>query len=390
LQMRLRILWENQRECIERCIVLFAKKSNFLVYLQRREYYEAYLEYDTNEQVYEDELRELKDNRNKEDFRNYLETWRQFKEFVLNAENDKAKDLILNAPFKNDMGKQEIKTILSELAEKTADSNCFQMFWDLFGEDTVASHDEALSLLNGGLAHCPESKEKAREHLWWIVNNAADKQRLKYAELGLDYYLKSNAFVTADDAANFIEIARSISPKSKGALRTEITLYQRDVAFITKIRPLLENGQYDEAFEIPGGIGNPQTRRVLLRAAHENKPDTIHFVEALRQLYGRTKNPSDAYAAAIAIWQSDVRKNPQELAWSMETSLAVLDDLPRKTNAMTTILDALYLLDPYPLPDEKARELAELVLQENPEDEIALESLAIVREQAQKSQNERV
>ncbi len=361
---------------------VFEKRSNFAQYIQRRQFYEAFLEYMTNEDAFEEELQKLKQSPNKDEYIKYCAVWNSFREYVIRGEFDQAQSLLANSPYKRDMGILEAKSILNDLADKTGNFNCYEMFWRLCGEDTVFAHDEAISLLNSSLAGCPESKPKAREHLWWIINNTSNREKLKYAELGLEYFLKPNSFVTSEEAAEFITIARKINPKSKGALKTEYALFDQDKAALAKIRPLLNEKLYDEAFEILGGVENDQIRRTLMRGAHENKSDAILFVNALKELYRQTRDPRNAYSAALAIWNSDVRKNPEELNWSMDTALAILDELPHRSRAAATVLDALYLMDPYPLADETAKVLAESVLQENPENEIALECLAIIREQA--------
>ena len=361
-----------------------SKKNPFSIFVQRRQLYEAFLEYLANENACEEELKDIKDSRSKEEFTQYAAMWNEFRNSVLEGEYDKAKDILDTTPYKSDMGKLEAKSVLTDLAEKTGNFNCYEMYWRICDQESAEDHDEALAFLNRSLAGTPQSKQASREHLFWLVNNSDKKGTLKYAEMGLEYFLKQDTFVTADDAADFISIARSVNPKSKGAITTEYKLFEKDMPLLARIRPLFESKAYDEIFEIAGGVDNQQTRRVLMRGACENKPDAVEFVSALKELYAQSKDPVNAYSAAVAIWNSDVRKNPEELSWSMSTALEVLDKLPRRTRSAATILDSLYLMEPYPLPDEIAKELAESVLKEDPENEIAKECLAIMREQAEK------
>ena len=65
----------------------------------------------------------------------------------------------------------------------------------------------------------------------------------------------------------------------------------------------------------------------------------------------------------------------------MELGLTAVDQMPDNVPYMATLLDQLYLVRPFPLPDEVAKEYCEMVLAIDPENEIAIECMKIYEEQ---------
>jgi hypothetical protein len=366
----------------------FGKKSRFSTFIDKGAFFEAFIEYMSNEEACEDELNVLKGGRSATaaiDFSQYAGVWNRFRAFTLHGEYDKAEATFLGNPYGNEMGKPEVKSVLDDLADKTGNFHCYAMYWRLCGEDTVVEHDYALTILTEQLPDCPESKEAALFHLWWLVKNTKKKEKLRYAEKGLEFFLKPNSFVPSIDAARLITIARAVDPKSKGAVNTEFQLYERDKAAIVMVRPLVQEGAFADAIEKLGGAGDDQIRRIFLRAAREDKDDYREFISALRYLYDLTNDPVDGFYAASAVWHSKGRKDRGLLDDSMAIGLSVLDRIPYRAEYAPALLDALYLMDPYPLPDDQAVAIAQSVLFEDPDNEIALECIAIAKEQAEKS-----
>lgn len=361
-------------------------KSRFIKYINRSSFFEAFIEYMGDEDSYEEELRELKESRDDaavEDFVSYINLWNKFRELVLVGEYEQAENTVKDSAYGNEMGPLEIKSVLNDLAEKTNDIHCYEFYWRMFGEDTIDEHAYALTLLTDVLAVCPQRKEPARMHLWWLIDNTEKKQKLQYAELGLQLYIQPNAFLTSMDVSRLIEIAREINPKSKEAAKTEFALYQNDCKSIDRIREDIQDANYEKACQAlrDEGAQDDEIRRILMRGAYENKSDAEGFVQALRYVYENTKDPMDGFAVANAIWHCDLRKNEQVLNDSMRLSLSLLDQLENKERYMTAILDGLYLMEPYPLDDETAVQLAETVLKSDPDNEIAIECIAIADEQ---------
>jgi hypothetical protein len=363
----------------------FGKKSGFANYIAKGAFFEAYIEYMSDEDACEAELVTLKSGRNAAaaaDFAQYAGVWNAFRDHTLRGDYDLAAQTVGNNPYGDEMGVPEIKSVLDDLAEKTGSFHCYAVYWRLCGEQTVAAHEYALDMLTQHIPDDNRGKEAASDHLFWLVNNTQKKERLRFAELGLEHYLKPDSYLSDMDASALITIAREINPQSKGAVKTEYTLYERDRAALAAVRPLVQSGAYDEAIDsLADGDSFEVARRVLLRGANENKPDAAAFAEALQTLYERTNDPSDAFYAASAIWHSDVRKDEEKLARSMALSLWALDHLPHRNRYAVALLDALYLIEPYPLANDVAVKIAKSVLEENPENEIALECIAIAREQ---------
>ena len=365
----------------------FLKKSGFANYISKGSFFEAFIEYMGNEDACEAELDRMRESNNNaavEDFLQYANLWNKFRELVLLGEYEQAKNAVMNSEYGNEMGVLEIKSVLNDLADKAADFNCYKAYWYVCGMDTVDEHEYALSMLTDVLSVCPQSKKVALEHLWWLIDNSEKKQKLKYAEKGLQCFLMPNTFVPSSDAVSLMHIARKINPKSKDALKTEYMLFERDRKDIEAIRQAVQDADYEQAFETLRNSefhDEDHIRRVFLRGAHENKADAVAFVNGLQSLYKLTHKPEDAFTAATAVWHCDLRRDEKALNDSMELALSVLDDLPRRERYAAALLDALYLMEPYPLSDDVAVKLAESVLEVDPEDETALECIAIANEQ---------
>lgn len=370
----------------------WGKKSRFAGFVTRREHFEAFIEYMSDENVYEAELQELLSGRHAEaaeTFAHYRDVLNQFRMHALKGEYDQAIECVRAYGDENEMGTAEIKAVLDDLADKTGDYHCYELYWKMAGEDTVQEHEYAANMLINSLPDCPNSSAEAMKHIRWLLDQTdKPKERLQYAEMALGMYGKPHSTMTAMEAAEMAAVARSLNPKSKIAAQVEVKIHLQDTAALNKARPLLNEGSEDEALDLLLEQGNDMARRALFRGACENKADCELFVKALFKLQERTQDPLDAFYAASSVWNCDVRKDQTWLQRSMEVGLWSVERLENNENYVLTLLDALYLIDPYPLPDDKAVELANGVLEKYPDNEIALECVAIAREQQGESAEE--
>ena len=370
----------------------FGKKSRFAGFVTRREHFDAFIEYMSDENAYEEELQELLSGRHAEAaeaFANYRDVLNQFRVHTLHGEFEEAKACVKAYGDENEMGMPEIKSVLDDLADKTGDYHCYELYWEMAGEDTVAEHEYAANMLINSLPDCDQSSAEALKHIQWLLDETdKPKEQLQYAEMALGMFGKPHSTMTAMEAAEMVALVRSLNPKSKLAGQVEMKIYQQDAAALQKVRPLLADGKQEEALALLLEQGQDIARRALFRGACENKADCGLFVNALFTLQQRTKDPMDAFYAASSVWNCDMRKDEDALARSMEIGLWSVEHIERNENYVLTLLDALYLIDPYPLPDDKAVALANSVLERYPENEIALECIAIAKEQQGESGKE--
>ncbi len=365
------------------------RKNPFTSAIKQYHFYEAFQEYLVDEDGCEEQLQALmeKDKTAAQDFNNYLEVWNDFRQAVVEGDWDKA-DAVMEKMEASDLyTREDLKHVLVDLADKTSNYNCFTMYWKLIEDkDSNSELDEAVNLLLECLPDCPEAYDQALDFLQQMIDSTSKlREKLTYVERALSIFERPNCKVDIERAAQFIAIAKAINPKSQSAHKVEMALYRTDMVALGQVRPLVDAGELQQAVDQLLEKSRDLPRRIITRAITGNWEDAETFYHLGQCLYDTTKDPTDAFYIASAVWHSELREHEQILQESMELGLTAVDQMPDNVPYMATLLDQLYLVRPFPLPDEVAKEYCEKVLAIDPENEIAIECMKIYEEQKEEA-----
>lgn len=361
------------------------RKNPFISAVKQYQFYEAFQHYLVNEDECEEDLQALqkKDRAAARDFSEYLEVWNRFRQAVIEGDFDTVDETVSQMDASDMYTRSDLKQVLVDLADKTSNYNCFTVYWKyLEDKEDIDELDQVVNMLLECLPDCPPAYDQALDLLQQMVDSTDKiREKLPYLERALSVFERGNCKVDIERCAKFIAQVKEINPKSPAARKAEMALYRTDMVALGGVRPLIDAGELQQAVDTLLEQSRDLPRRIATRGVTGNWKDAETFYRLGCCLYQTTNDPTDAFYIASSVWHSDLRENEAILNESMTLGLEALEHFPENVPYMQTMLDQLYLVRPFPLPDETAKAYCEKVLALDPENEIATECMKIYHEQ---------
>lgn len=365
------------------------RKNPFTSAIKQYHFYEAFQAYLVDEDGCEEQLQALreKDHTAAQDFSSYLDVWNDFRSAVVEGDWEAAHAAVATMDGSDLYTRDDLKQVLVDLADKTSNYNCFTMYWELIEDkDDNDEMDQAVNLLLECLPDCPPAYDQALDFLQKMIDSTEKlREKLTYVERALSVFERPNCKVDIERAAQFINTAKALNPKSQSARKVEMALYRTDMVALGQVRPLIDGGELKQAVDQLLETSRDLPRRIATRGVMGNWEDAETFYRLGLCLYETTDDPVDAFYVASSLWHSDLREDEALLKESMKLGLEALERMPDNLAYMATMLDQLYLVRPFPLPDEIAKQYCEKVLALDPENEIAIECMQIYNEQKEQT-----
>lgn len=374
-------------------MALFRQQSRFKQCVGRHEFYDAYMELVNDRETCEQELAEMKSGTNVDAFKQYLDTWQQFCDAVIEGEFDKAHEPIRAYGDNLEFKPEEIRTVIGMLAESTSNYNCYLMTrHEGFDETNIDDLDFAVNMLVSDLPDCEgayaEANRLSRLALAKLTQEKAHKREfIPFLESMLNTYRKRGTNLYDDEATELLKRLMKLDKKNETVTRVDKELIRSDVEDMKLVLEEIENEQYLEAFDKLYQVNPRKPKRVAFRGVWDNWQDDMpiaqKFFTFAMFIADRTGQADDCFYAASCGW-GPLCDLDECIVKAHDYGVRACELEPDNIEYKIAALDGLYLMHPYPMQDDVAMKLANEVLAAEPENEIAKECRDIAEEQMQK------
>ena len=359
--------------------------NKFTTFVKKRQFYEAYITNLESKGKYDNDIKRMRNSQKRskaeEEFLEYYRVWERFTELALDGEFERAKNILTRADQPREFHDERAMSVLDFAAERTHDIKCYEMvLYMLEGSNNVELHEFAANMLVRNLDDQPGAYQLAEKHWRVCINNR--KHEPKYKEGLLTLYGKPGVTLGDDEAIMMcLEVLQRASQNQiANSVKEEIIQTEKDLMF--QVDDLVHEGKLQETYDILIAAGPEKPRRVAYRGcwmANGIEEDNGYLALSYMIANKEQMAPSYFYAGCAACEPMRKCEGALDIALEMMEKAIELD--PKNIFYRERALDQLYLIAPYPMPNEMAKQIAKRLIALDNGNKIAREVNAIVREQ---------
>lgn len=359
--------------------------NKFTTFVKKRQFYEAYITNLENKGKYDNDIQRMRNSQKRskaeEDFLEYYRVWERFTELALEGQYERAKNILDRADQPREFREERALSVLDYAAERTKDMRCYEMvLYLLEGSNNVELHEFAANMLIRSLDDQPDAYALAEKH--WRVCMDNRKHEPRYKEGLLSLYGKPGVTLGDDEAIRLCLEVLQRNPQSPVANSVKDDMIQTEKDLMFQIDDMVHEGKLEEAYALLKDAGAEKPRRVAYRGCWmSNGIEEDNGYLALSYLVAQKEQTAPSYFYAGCAACEPMRKCAGALDIALEMMEKAIELDPKNIFYRERALDQLYLVSPYPMPNEMAKRIAKKLIALDNGNKVAREATAIVREQ---------